>query len=284
MYNELLRIVYDYSKKGKILDPNAIESIVDIVVRNRDLNDYVKRINFKKANPLNKDNELMFMGYNFQNKQINVYCDSLNKFILLNNSLLYNGIYKLNFSLLQFILHELEHSNQHKVMDYNNNTLSKLLKITSGGLFNNLDINVVKDKLLSEGFTMKQIITYYEHQKKQYDEYYDLCLAERLADINSNKDLIKILESEKSKLFDVYIYFYYNWLSNYLRGYKYEMGVLTSPTISYVKKVSPSRLDKLKEVDVGSELENRLYYGYPVSELEFEEEKIILKRVRNNMY
>ena len=284
MYNELLRIVYDYSKKGKILDPNAIESIVDIVVRNRDLNDYVKRINFKKTNPLNKDNELMFMGYNFQNKQINVYCDSLNKFILLNNSLLYNEIYKLNFSLLQFILHELEHSNQHKVMDYNNNTLSKLLKITSGGLFNNLDINVVKDKLLSEGFTMKQIITYYEHQKKQYDEYYDLCLAERLADINSNKDLIKILESEKSKLFDVYIYFYYNWLSNYLRGYKYEMVVLTSPTISYVKKVSPSRLDKLKEVDVGSELENRLYYGYPVSELEFEEEKIILKRVRNNMY
>ena len=81
MYNELLRIVYDYSKKGKILDSNAIESIVDIVVRNRDLNDYVKRINFKKANPLNKDNELMFMGYNFQNKQINVYCDSLNKFI-----------------------------------------------------------------------------------------------------------------------------------------------------------------------------------------------------------
>ena len=62
------------------------------------------------------------------------------------------------------------------------------------------------------------------------------------------------------------------------------MGVLTSPTISYVKKVSPSRLDKLKEVDVGSELENRLYYGYPISELEFEEEKIILKRVRNNMY
>lgn len=50
-------------------------------------------------------------------------------------------------------------------MDYNNNTLSKLLKITSGGLFNNLDINVVKDKLLSEGFTMKQIITYYKHQK-----------------------------------------------------------------------------------------------------------------------
>ena len=62
------------------------------------------------------------------------------------------------------------------------------------------------------------------------------------------------------------------------------MGVLTSPTISYVKKVSPSRLDKLKEIDVGSELENRLYYGYPISELEFEEEKIILKRVRNNMY
>lgn len=284
MYNELLRIVYDYSKKGKILDLNAIESIVDIVVRNRDLNDYVKRINFKKANPLNKDNELMLMGYNFLNKQINVYCDSLNKFILLNSSLLYNEVYKLNFSLLQFILHELEHSNQHKIMDYNNNTLSKLLKITSGGLFNNLDINVVKDKLLSEGFTMKQIITYYEHQKKQYDEYYDLCLAERLADINSNKDLIKILESEKSKLFDVYIYFYYNWLSNYLRGYKYEIGVLTSPTISYVKKVSPSRLDKLKEIDVGSELENRLYYGYPISELEFEEEKIILKRVRNNMY
>ena len=257
MYNELLRMVYDYSKKGKILDSNAIESIVDIVVRNRDLNDYVKRINFKKANPLNKDNELMFMGYNFQNKQINVYCDSLNEFILLNNSLLYNGIYKLNFSLLQFILHELEHSNQHKVMDYNNNTLSKLLKITNGGLFNNLDINVVKDKLLSEGFTMRQINNFFT---------------------------IKILESEKSKLFDVYIYFYYNWLSNYLRGYKYEMGVLTSPTISYVKKVSPSRLDKLKEVDVGSELENRLYYGYPISELEFEEEKIILKRVRNNMY
>ena len=79
--------------------------------------------------------------------------------------MLYNEIYKLNFYLLQFILHELEHSDQHKVMDYNNNTLSKLLKITSGGLFNNLDINVVKDKLLSEGFTMKQIITYYKHQK-----------------------------------------------------------------------------------------------------------------------
>ena len=62
------------------------------------------------------------------------------------------------------------------------------------------------------------------------------------------------------------------------------MGVLTSPTISYVKKVSPSRLDTLKEIDVGSELENRLYYGYTISELEFEKEKIILKSVRNNMY
>ena len=49
MQNELLRIVYDYLKKGKILDSNVIESIVDIVVRNRDLNDYVKRINFKKC-------------------------------------------------------------------------------------------------------------------------------------------------------------------------------------------------------------------------------------------
>ena len=62
------------------------------------------------------------------------------------------------------------------------------------------------------------------------------------------------------------------------------MEVLISPTISYVKKVSPSRLDILKEIDVGSELENRLYYGYTISELEFEKEKIILKSVRNNMY
>ena len=44
--NDILRLIYDYSINGRIADFKFIGNLIDIVVMNKGLNNYISGINF----------------------------------------------------------------------------------------------------------------------------------------------------------------------------------------------------------------------------------------------
>lgn len=45
MNQKILKLLFDYSKQGKIVDINYIDKLIEIVVSEKDLNRYVKEKN-----------------------------------------------------------------------------------------------------------------------------------------------------------------------------------------------------------------------------------------------
>ena len=77
---EILKLVYDYSRNGKLVDRKFVDKIIEIVVSKRELNDYVRQVVFKDG--LEKTaNGVIAAGYTPFSKQIVVNYESI-QFIL----------------------------------------------------------------------------------------------------------------------------------------------------------------------------------------------------------
>lgn len=287
MEDKLLKIVYDYSKSNKYLDYDAIEEIISIIVSNYKLEDYVKdvHLSYKSSNNNLNKHAREVMSYNFQFKEIILNVDGLTYFLSNNNYSGSTALFKTNFTLLQFILHEIEHSRHYKIMDFSDDDLSKLLKIIYGLSLDSFEkTSSIVDKLSDEGYNFSEIFNFFEAKRKRYEKFYDLNPVERIAEIDSNKSILNIMKDEKNILKDIYIYFYYNYLYNYLRGYKYKNGLLVAPTKEYILKMDNKKIDLLNEINVGYSVQDRMYMGFPITNMEYEEKKLILKNVGKNMY
>ena len=69
---EILKLIFDYSKTGHFPDHYFLDKVVEIVVKKRDLNDYVKKTVFiDKLGGAESDKTCA--SYNYLRKQISVY-------------------------------------------------------------------------------------------------------------------------------------------------------------------------------------------------------------------
>lgn len=261
--DKLLKIIYDKSKKNKILDEYDIFNILVILLDEKTyLNDYLEDLYFD----ISSDNTLA--SYHAYTKRITIYSNTIDSMIekiekdVKLDYKLSKNLYK-NLTILQIILHELEHANQIRILNKEKNVESYLLCYSTI-----IDYNKCVDA----------------------DLLYNLNPEERLADIKSYDEVINIynlLEYNDQELLKLLEKDYNNKL---LKAFNFKNNNISSPTIKFFKLADKLYiLDYFDWYDDNQELmyqnskklydlDERLLYGFPVKKEEYLNKKKVLKK------
>ena len=262
---EILRLIYDYSVKGKIADSKFIDKIIEIVVTKRNLDDYVQDVIF--TDQLDKsDDMVVFAEYNYFCRKISMDFESVQ--LLLKHAGKYDPLFNTleqvmfrNFTITQIILHELEHAHQYMQAD------------------NNID-NSVETKLFRESFRLDLVMNRKflsgEISGSDFDTYKELCRQfyvfdplERLAQINSFRTVVSSIEAIKDCVPGLYEFESASLTEAMISGYveAYEKGSV-SPTQFYLFSLGQSSVWSEFDFydDNAEKLENKLRSKYNLGE------------------
>ena len=235
----ILEIIYDRTIKNKILNLKDIVKILEILVIDKCLNDYILNINVQQI----RSNNLA--SYSTYTKKITIYTQMIEQMLknIENNILNANEFEKIlykNICILQILLHEIEHANQQKIA-YNDNSLEALI--------------IRLSFLVENGYE---------------ENLYEFCPEERLAEIKSFceiNNLIKILDTKKLKKLPNILET--EKLRRLLRGYHYKDSTMNIPLIDYFILGNKKELVKISEsffVNIEKyNLTERFKYGFPIS-------------------
>ncbi len=260
----VLRLIYNKTVKNEVLNLKDIEQILELLIVNKDLNKYILNIDVQ---PIRSNNLASYSSYT---KNITIYAEMIKKMIediemnILNANEFEVMLYK-NLSILQILLHETEHANQQKIADNDNNLEAFIIRLS------------------------------YLVDNAYEDEIYEYCPEEKLAEVKSFEeiiDLMKYLEKESIRLPEI---FDIERLNRLLRGYHYIDSHLNIPLETYFTMAK--RQDLFCYVDLSLnlsstnfnasltkyKLQERLRYGFPISELEYgtSMRKLVLSLNRN---
>lgn len=278
---KLLRLIFDYSKNGKLVDKAYLEKLIDLVVNSKDISKYVQNSEIVSSGTEETMDGILLAEYRPNRKLIRIYSEAMERMLEDHDRYqeLFNGIEQIfykNVLITQIILHELEHANQRRIIEKEDTLESKVLKTS----VTNIDIDLVST-LLNEGFTIDQILYYIRREKTLREEHYLLLPDERIAEIRSHQEVVRTLEPIKEYTPNLIEFEKANILENMLRGYFYNEGVITSPTLEYAS--ASKRIDKLKSFQWFDEnnqeclrkakkelsLKKRVTYGLPLDVNEF---------------
>ena len=134
--NDILKIIFDCSINNKILNNSEIENIIIILIYQKNITNHISNIVF--------DDEGIngLASYNTDDKKITIYNSIINKMINnMNKDLLISNNFQKylfeNLSILQIILHELEHVNQNNIICFDNSFESLIIRLSRLIDFNN---------------------------------------------------------------------------------------------------------------------------------------------------
>lgn len=261
---EILRLIYDYSVKGKIADSKFIDKIIEIVVTKRDLDDYVQDVIFIDQSD-KSDDELTFAYYDCPCRKISMDFGSIQLLLEKNGRYdpLFNTLEQVmfrNFTITQIILHELEHAYQYMQTNNKDNSIeTKLIKVSFESAL------AMKMKFLNGEISNSDFVTYKEllHQLYVFDP------TERLAEVNSFRTVVSSVETIKDCVPSLYEFESASLTEAMLNGYveAYEKGD-ASPTQFYLFSLGQSRVwSEFDFYDDNTEkLENKLRSKYNLSE------------------
>lgn len=163
----------------------------------------------------------------------------------------------INLSIVQILLHEIEHANQRKIA-YNDNTLEALI-IRLSFLINDYD----------------------------NENLYEYCPEERLAEIKSFEEICTMINYIKDKLFILPNIIETEKLKRELRGYHYRNGYVNIPIFDYFTLGGKEKLIDTFNLPNNSinkyKLNNRLKYGLIITDNEYKNstKKLILSLEKN---
>jgi hypothetical protein len=232
----ILKIIYDKSINNKVLKLNDIEKILELLIVEKNLNDYILNIN---VHPIRGNN---LASYSTYTKQITIYVNKVEQMItniensILNANDFEKSLFK-NLSILQILLHEVEHANQYKIA-YNDNSLEAFI--------------IRLSYLIENGYN---------------ELLYEYCPEERLAEIKSFyelKNFLKIIENKLEVLPEI---IETEKLKRLLSGYHYKDSKINVPIVDYFTLGSKKYLLhslKLEAYDSYT-LNERLKYGFAIS-------------------
>lgn len=281
MESKLLRLIFDYSKNGKLVDKAYLEKLIDLVVNSKDISKYVQNSEIVSSGTEETMDGILLAEYRPNRKLIRIYSEAMERMLESHDKYqeLFNGIEQIfykNVLITQIILHELEHANQRKITEKEDTLESSILKAS---------LTVIDEemlfKLLSQGFTAEQVSRYVRAEKRLRAENYLILPDERLAEIRSHQEIVGTLEPIKEYTPNLIDFEKTNVFENMLRGYSYNQGRIISPTLEYMK--IRKNIDKLKEYEWYDEndqeclkkakaafsLKKRLNYGLPIDTSEF---------------
>lgn len=240
---DILKIIYDKSKTNKILDLKDIEKILDQLIIEKQLNEYISDIKVQQIRSKN------LASYSNYTKIITIYSNVIDLMIqninkqLISAEELSKSLYK-NLSILQVIMHEVEHANQEKIICSNNTLESYILKLS---------------ELIDDN-----------------PELYEVKPEERFAEIKSFNEVLFLLTILNNKNLKINELIKIDSIQRLLRGYHYKNQKVTTPLVTYFEKgKKPELLTPLgitnneKKVISVYNLEDRLKYGFPITTEEY---------------
>ncbi len=297
MEEEILELVYDYSRKNRMIDRSYIDQLIEIVANSMELNPYIGNTVFLKTGEKRKveknklsislanEEEFADLTYNFINHDITVYIDKIPK--------IYQAIDRINLNsdempyfktilYTQRILHELCHANQEKTLQEKKDSFEA--KILEPCTPRKKDTSKkTKDEKLEELLRIIARTVFYVKNYK-YDP------RERTADMDSYQMLLKTiaslsLPSTKQYLGD-------RKLQSTIEAYQDTF----SPTIQFIEAVDSIEDNKilssfdwydeveqeaLKKAKEKYSFEQRLRYGLPIEE---EKKQKLLYKLKTSKY
>ncbi len=210
----ILDIVYEYSRKRYYLDTDAIKKIIDILIKENDL-DFIKKINVENKTRIINLSRINLGVFNCDN--LTIYYSTIMKYIDLDfhktdfiyedKLTIYDTILRNNLYILYIIFHEIEHA-----IDYKNNIdstfssirkdiLSQEFKYLENIGYNN-NLGVLHEYYFGQQANILSDIIYYTHRRKEkklYKSNYDISVVERVADITAIKKIINMMEEIKNQ-------------------------------------------------------------------------------------
>ncbi len=259
----ILKIIYDKSIENKIIDLKDIEKILELLIIDKCLDDYITNIDIK---PIISDN---LASYSTTAKNIIIYTGTLELMIknieknLLIESDIEKNLYK-NLSILQILLHEVEHANQERISYTENSLESFVIRISY--LVSNYNENL-----------------------------YEYCPKERLAEIKSFEEILSLIMIINDKLEKLLKIIENEKLLRLLRGYHYSKFLVNCPFITYFKLGNKEEI--LKSFDWHSDIQEntvsqvsniydlnlRMKFGFPITLNEYGESmKNLILSLNNN--
>ena len=238
----ILKIIFDKTSNNEILTLREIEKILELLVIKKCLNDYILNINIQQI----RSNNLA--SYSSNTKKITIYTQMIEQMVkdignnILNTNDFETTLY-INLSILQVILHEVEHANQQKIA-YNDNTLEALI-IRMSYLVNN----------------------------SNDEQLYEYCPEERLAEIKSFREIKTLISYIDNKLVLLPEIIEMEELKRQLKGYHYKNNFVTIPIVDYFTLGNQQKLLEALELTDNIQkkyiLTERFKYGFPISISEY---------------
>lgn len=253
MKERLIKLLYDYSVKGRVVDASLIEEVIDLSVKEKRLKDYVANIQFT-SEKVETNNGLVLASYSRSNKRITLCWPVamelnllLKKYHRLFNSFEQSLCY--NVFIIKAILHELEHVYQIKILNEASNN-SKYAQI------------------MRETYNLSSLEISSEDESKVFDliyqTHYRIIPSERLAEINSGFEMLEVLKQIQAIIPNLYEFVATVYLEDCLSGYSDK-----TPGEEYFKAIKRLNFyNEMKDSTKNDSLRLRLMYGMPISESE----------------
>ncbi len=279
---EILKLIYDYSANGKLVDTKFIDKIIEIVVSKKSLNNYVRSVQF--TNKLDKnDYGVACAAYDLLSMKILVDYESIQ--IAMENRSYYDQLFHTleqvmfrNLTITQYILHELEHAFQNKQADdKSDDSIEAKLVNASFVLEQAMKNPRFLSALLKGKIPTQDFIAYMVQNKELYKQYYHLNPVERLAQVNSFRTIINSIEPIKEYIPNLYEFKQASLIEEMLRGYQDSWDQGSCPTQVYLFGTGQSNVwneldfysqdssQLMKNVCDKYNLARRLSLGLPVS-------------------
>lgn len=255
--NEAFRIALSYSRRGKILDEEAIKRIVNVIVQEKGIQKYLKGVYVGETFGTGVVEMFAAAGYNVKSKLLCIStrnstysCNMMfkdyqeGKEVSKQEEMLFKNIF-----LLQILLHELEHVNQKQI------------------------------KAKGKGIEHDLVVLGLKNDNNQSFESYRCDPTERLAEIKAWDAICTFLEPFKNVYPSLYNYALEKKKHSITTSYVDEDGYIEEgPTYRFAQLVSSPRkliiskairnIHELEQELTGTEV--RLIYGLPVSKTDFD--------------
>lgn len=277
MKAEILKLLYDYSQDYKIADTVFVDKLITIIVTNKELNRFVKKVDIQYRLEKYIDSKLTLANYGRYNHKISIGIADLQAYAIISEKEIDNQLDSslekllyINFKIIEVICHELEHAMQFKIKHSTTQDSEAILTRICYSICSPKNIPI----LLMKGYSLSQINDYFTNG---YIEKYAIDPLERMAEIKTLRFMKEIIEPIKVNVPNLYKLKLDDIVSEYIKGYTQTSSTIISPTWQYLYKTNhQDDLNKFSFYNQNNEilhqnlfeqhnLTERLIYGFPIT-------------------
>lgn len=293
MVEKMLEILVDYTERVKLLDEEALEKIIDIVVESASLQDYYAGVSF--PNDIRIKNGIMKVAeYNSITKNMDFYIEAAD--IQSENQSKYDILFEgfelvlfQNVMMLKYLLHELGHPFDYKRIDSKLESGTEIALLSASAKMKRLALSV-KNGLFDDHEDFEKILYFVLNQDEAFDKNYPFDPMERVAETRAYETILKMLELIKDRLFNLQEFVKASLLQYQLKAYIHRRGITPSPSEVFLCSIDqedvwthldfydPNAIKLLEKVRKEYSLDERLKLGLPLSNGEYNELRLRYKQ------